>query len=146
MDAHYIDGVHWSSKKEREGKDQHGNNWRLQPVDGSGGLQPGVAVRGEWKDSSSTLVDTAWTVNQLGDEAGSTFQLLSLAFVGRDRLSGHDGCNVCSRSLTVKDFTPRISDKLVGMMAVCSDAVEGHEHIGDRTRGFSGKQLASMLL
>jgi len=91
---------------------------------GSACSQPGVVDRGERKGLSSTLVDTAWTVNQLGDEAGSTLQALGLTFIGHDHVSGHDGCNAFSGSVTVKDSTIRIDDKLVGTMASCPDAVE----------------------
>lgn len=86
--------------------------------------QPGVADRGEQGAKSLTLVDTVWTVSQLGDEAGSTLQALSLTFVGGDRVSGHDGCNPFSGSVMVKDSVIHIEDKLVGTMAACPDDVE----------------------
>jgi len=97
--------------------------------------QTGVADRGEQEGKSLTLVDTVWTVSQLGDEAGSPLQALSLTFVGGDRVSGNDGCNAFSGSVTVKDSSIRIGDKLVGTMSACPDDVEA------RARRYRGSLL-----
>jgi heat shock protein HslJ len=86
--------------------------------------QPGVANPGKSEGKSSRLVDTLWTVKQLGDETGATIQTLSLTFVSPDRVNGHDGCNAFSARVTMTDSTIRIGDKLLGTMAACPEDVE----------------------
>lgn len=85
---------------------------------------PGAADRGGREGTPSQLADTTWTVDQLGDESGSVLQALTLTFMGRERVSGNDGCNAFSGNVTVKDSTIRIGDKLAGTLAACPEAIE----------------------
>jgi heat shock protein HslJ len=100
---------------------------------------PGAAGRGEHEGDPSELVDTSWTVDQLGDESGSVLQTLTLTFTGSDRVSGHDGCNAFSGAVTITDSTIRIGDKLAGTMAACPEIVEA------RARTYRTALLQSQL-
>lgn len=71
-----------------------------------------------------SLADSTWTVNQLGEECGSTLQPLTLEFTEPERINGHDGCNAFSGDVSLGDGTIRIGEKLLGTMAACPDAVE----------------------
>ncbi len=71
-----------------------------------------------------SLADTAWVVDQLGEESSSALQALTLDFAGSKRINGHDGCNVFSGNVTLDDSTIRIEDKMIGTMMACPDAVE----------------------
>lgn len=74
--------------------------------------------------STHALTDTAWVVHQIGEESGSDVQALTLDFAEKKRISGHDGCNAFSGEVSVSDSSIRISDKLMGTMMACTDAVE----------------------
>jgi len=83
---------------------------------------PADQVRDEGGQGS--LADTAWVIDQLGEESGSALQALTLDFSGSKRISGHDGCNAFSGNVTFTGSTIRINDKLIGTMMACPDAVE----------------------
>ena len=71
-----------------------------------------------------SLVDTAWVVDQFGEESGSALRALTLDFAGTNRVSGHDGCNAFSGEVMVKDAAIHIGDKLIGTMMACPESVE----------------------
>jgi len=71
-----------------------------------------------------SLVDTAWVVDQFGEESGSALQALTLDFAGTNRVSGHDGCNAFSGNVSVGETSIQIGDKLIGTMMACPDDVE----------------------
>lgn len=85
---------------------------------------PGVVDSGEREGNPAPLADTAWTVDQLGDESGPALQTLTLTFAGSDGISGHDGCNAFSGGVSLRFPTIHIADKLTGTMMACPDAVE----------------------